>query len=329
MAPPDLAGPSGIHIVDDIAAIQQLCAHLSQLPCFAFELDTAPDALAASSALSFSSELALPDAPANQPPALAAARAAAAAAAGARAGAAPAAPPVPAAAPKEEQFAVSGLALCSQDGCAAYIPLSRATPAAAWQAIGELLGRPGSTKVTFSLKQQLLALHQLRKQLAGCAPGCQAPEPADHLVDVRIAAWLLYPDSSTVHETKSSRAKTGGAKSATKVLESILERWFGGSSSMAAALQGLQGSGRTRQRYLDQCKRVVLARKAFETLKVRAVRAPAFQAHPAGMQEPQACGAGSARVLRSRGAHGGTATPHGPAGLPARRPPIPCAAGAP
>jgi hypothetical protein len=237
---------------------------LSQLPTFAFELDITPDAPAATAAITFSAEFALPDALANQPAAAAGAGGVGVATAGRTAGAADAT--------KQEQLAISGLALCSEDGSAAYIPLSRATPAAAWQAISQLLGQAGTTKVTFSLKQQLLALHHLRKQLAG-AHGCQVPEPADHLVDVRIAAWLLYPDSSTVHETKSSRGKTGGARSATKVLEAILERWFGGGSSMAIALQGLQGpqggAGRARHHYLDQCKRTVLARKAFETLKVR------------------------------------------------------------
>jgi hypothetical protein len=219
--------------MQDLPAIQQLCAYLKQLPSYAFELDKTPDSSSSGSAPSFSAELALPDAPkASEPVA------------------------------SKAQLAITGIALCCQDGSAAYIPLTSTTPAAIWSELASLMADTAATKVTFGFKQQLLALKQLRKQLPA---GCAWPQPADPVVDVRIAAWLLCPDSSSVAEQEV--AGRTGRLSPTKVLEQMLERWFKG-NSVALTLQGLAGPGRARQRYLDQCKHVVLARKAFGMFKV-------------------------------------------------------------
>jgi hypothetical protein len=231
-------------VLQDPAAVQQLCARLIQLPSFAFELDVSADG------------------PAQH-------------------GSSAAVGLLPSGAPRPQQLAVAGLPLCSEDGSAAYILLSRATPAAAWQATSQLLGQAGTTKVTFSLKQQLLALHHLRKQLAG-APSCQVPEPADHLVDVRIAAWLLVPDwQQAVGEDQ--RTHSGRPKPPTQVLKCMLGRWLGGSSGVQEALQRLLGGAaagaagcgavqqaqrQQQQQHVEPCTRAARARRGFQVLQV-------------------------------------------------------------
>lgn len=158
---------------------------------------------------------------------------------------------------------VTGLSLCCEAGSAAYIPLSSTTSTAVWAEVASLLSSPGPTKVTFGFKQQLLALNQLRKQLPD---DIASPDPADPVVDVRIAAWMLSPDSDAAQE--HAAGSKGSKASATQQVEQLMQQWAS-KGDLLQALEGLAGAAGARQRYYDQCKRAALVHKCFQTIKVR------------------------------------------------------------
>ncbi|KAK9824289.1 hypothetical protein WJX72_009203 [[Myrmecia] bisecta] len=162
---------------------------------------------------------------------------------------------------------IAGVAVCWDRERAFYILLPAQNAAEAWKVVMEALSGPAE-KITHDLKPQLVGLLQ-------AAISQDGPQPADPLVDVRIAAWMLAPDGdidnvSAVSDNPACKRVIRSGIGALP-LEALLES-RAGAAVVAEAKQTLQQDpGQKPDAFkgdrLAACKRAVLSFRLFERLQ--------------------------------------------------------------
>ena len=149
---------------------------------------------------------------------------------------------------------LDGVAFCWRPSQVCYVPI-HPDRTDIIEVVRSLICHPCSLKVTFDLKSQICALRNHNLAI-GAIMSSECP-----LIDVRIGAWMLFPDDADVADSIQAGAVTLEELSVKRLGKSAIDSVLSGFLNSSAA-----GNAASRRR-LSTCKTAAISRLLFECLE--------------------------------------------------------------